>query len=252
MKVKIARVGICGGDWPKLEASENPRIARGHEAVGYLVEGNNAGQRVILYNFFEEQPRSRSKCLGSDITGALGADAEGCLDIPEHHLIPTSLDERLCILVEPLACIIHALCGIRRYKIEGSGAIAKLAEVYREDDDVNAQHGVILFSGSTERFEQTINDAEDNAEIIVLSIPRTPVTIEPKQWLTLIKKQLVLRFSWCSTMENFRQAIEFIQTYPNPQRLHDLIRWTGPEKIGRLPSDAKVGVVMAGASSCES
>lgn len=119
--VAIESVGICGSDMHAYlghDARRVPPLILGHEAVGKVLEGSKAGQRVVLNPLItcghcEYCLGGRQNlCSQRDLIGMYraGAFAEQ-IAIPERNLIPLPADmsSARAVLTEPGATGLHAV-----------------------------------------------------------------------------------------------------------------------------------------------
>ncbi len=119
--VQIDAVGICGSDmhaWHGHDARRVPPLILGHEACGTVLEGRQAGQKVVLNPLVScgtcrycSEGRS-NLCPSRDLIGMRrpGAFSER-IAIPERNLIPVpdGMDPAEAALTEPCATAWHAL-----------------------------------------------------------------------------------------------------------------------------------------------
>ena len=119
--VAIDSVGICGSDMHAYlghDPRRVPPLILGHEAVGTLVDGENAGMRVVLNPLItcgecaECLNGRQNLCVKRDLIGMYrpGAFAEQ-IAIPRRNLIPApnDFDAHKAALTEPGACALHAV-----------------------------------------------------------------------------------------------------------------------------------------------
>lgn len=119
--IRIEAVGICGSDmhaWHGHDARRVPPLILGHEACGTVLEGGQAGQRVVLNPLIAcggcrycVEGRS-NLCPARDLIGMRrpGAFSER-IAIPKRNLIPVpeGMDPAEAALTEPCATAWHAL-----------------------------------------------------------------------------------------------------------------------------------------------
>jgi 2-desacetyl-2-hydroxyethyl bacteriochlorophyllide A dehydrogenase len=119
--VRVESVGICGSDmhgYHGHDARRVPPLILGHEAVGRVVSGTRAGQRVILNPLITCghceycQGGRANLCPERKLIGMNrpGAFAE-LISIPEPNLInvPEDMEAYKAALTEPAATALHAL-----------------------------------------------------------------------------------------------------------------------------------------------
>jgi len=119
--VRVEAVGICGSDmhaWHGHDPRRVPPLILGHEACGTVLEGPEAGARVVLNPLVtcgvcEDCRTGRSNlCAGRELIGMHrpGAFAER-VAIPARNLIPLpeGMDPAKAALTEPCATAWHAL-----------------------------------------------------------------------------------------------------------------------------------------------
>ena len=119
--IAIESVGICGSDMHAYLGHDErrvPPLILGHEAVGTVVEGSSAGQRVVLNPLItcgvcdECLGGRQNLCANRDLIGMYraGAFAEK-IAIPEQNLIPVpeGMPGAHAALTEPGATGLHAV-----------------------------------------------------------------------------------------------------------------------------------------------
>lgn len=124
--IKVTYSGICGSDIHAIKGEYNKKIplTLGHEFIGIVSEiGHKVtniaiGDRVVSETTFEVCEKcpfclakeynlcGQRKGLGTQVDGSfasfVSAKAERC------HKLPDSLSDEVAVLMEPLACCIHA------------------------------------------------------------------------------------------------------------------------------------------------
>ena len=120
--VKIEAVGICGSDMHAYhghDARRVPPLILGHEAVGIVQNGPNAGRRVVLNPLIScgrcnycQGGRSNlcpeKELIGMRIAGAFAQ----YITLPESNLLnmPQDMSPVSASLAEPAATSLHAVC----------------------------------------------------------------------------------------------------------------------------------------------
>jgi alcohol dehydrogenase len=119
--IKIEAVGICGSDMHAYhghDARRVPPLILGHEAVGVVQNGAQAGRRVVLNplitcGFCNHCASGRSNlCAQRELIGMRRAGAFAqFINIPERNLldIPQDMDSVTASLTEPAATSLHAI-----------------------------------------------------------------------------------------------------------------------------------------------
>ena len=119
--VAVDAVGICGSDMHAYlghDPRRVPPLILGHEAVGRIMEGTNAGSTVVINPLItcgecdECQGGRPNLCAKRDIIGMYraGAFAER-VAVPARNLIemPQDMDPAHAALTEPAATALHAV-----------------------------------------------------------------------------------------------------------------------------------------------
>lgn len=119
--VKIEAVGICGSDMHAYhghDARRVPPLILGHEAVGIVQTGPNAGKRVVLNPLMtcgicdhcqggRSNLCSKRELIGMRLAGAFAQ----YIAIPERNLLdmPEDMDPVIASMTEPAATSLHAI-----------------------------------------------------------------------------------------------------------------------------------------------
>lgn len=154
-RVKPLLSGICGSDLSLLTGRNSPYLAPlvsfpfvpGHEVVGETLDeldGLPKGSRVVLDSVLGCEPRGLEPCrwcaggqhsrCGNIMSGHLapGIQTGYCADTgggwsrqlvahrSQLHAVPDGLSDERAVLVEPLACAIHA---VRRADVEAGASV---------------------------------------------------------------------------------------------------------------------------------
>ncbi len=150
--VKISHSGICGSDmhaWHGHDPRRVPPMILGHEAVGHVVEGPDAGKRVAINPLLtcgkcwactsgNEHLCPERALIGLKVPGAYAEHV--AIDSANLTVLPDDFAFDQAVLAEPLAVCVHAVrIGDERHAgpagevvVLGGGAIGLLAAfVYR-------------------------------------------------------------------------------------------------------------------------
>ena len=156
--IAIESVGICGSDMHAYLGHDErrvPPLILGHEAVGTVLEGSNAGQRVVLNPLItcgvcdECLDGRQNLCAERDLIGMYraGAFAEK-IAIPERNLIvvPEGIPSEHAALTEPGATGLHAVLLAERVVsrplsesralVIGAGSVGLLTALLLKDKGV--------------------------------------------------------------------------------------------------------------------
>ena len=157
--VSIESVGICGSDlhaWMGHDSRRTPPLILGHEAVGRVVDGSIAGERVVLNPLITCGEcvyclgGRQNLCPKRDLIGMYrpGAFAEQ-IAIAERNLIPVpdDLGSNQAALTEPGATALHAILlaertlsrpvSEARVLVIGSGSVGLMTALLLEDKGVD-------------------------------------------------------------------------------------------------------------------
>ena len=156
--IAIESVGICGSDMHAYLGHDErrvPPLILGHEAVGTVLKGSNAGQRVVLNPLItcgvcnECLGGRQNLCAERDLIGMYraGAFAEK-IAIPERNLIavPEGMPSEHAALTEPGATGLHAVLLAERVVsrplsesralVIGAGSVGLLTALLLKDKGV--------------------------------------------------------------------------------------------------------------------
>ncbi len=157
--VSIESVGICGSDlhaWMGHDSRRTPPLILGHEAVGRVVDGSIAGERVVLNPLITCGEcvyclgGRQNLCPKRDLIGMYrpGAFAEQ-IAIAERNLIPVpdDLGSNQAALTEPGATALHAILlaeqtlsrpvSEARVLVIGSGSVGLMTALLLKDKGVD-------------------------------------------------------------------------------------------------------------------
>lgn len=260
--VAVTATGVCGTDL-HIVAGEYPTavpVTMGHEIsgmvreVGANVDRSWVGQRVVCETFFSTCENCTWCRLGQTNLcpnrQSLGTHCDGgfadAVVVPavNLHAIPSWLDAYAAALIEPLACVCHALLNVplinsgQRILVTGPGPVGILAgQVARslgadvtimglpQDQsrlDIAATLGldtvispdpasevdvVVECSGSGGAAQVGLAAVARGGRYVQVGVFGSPVTVDLNQ---IVFKEVTVSSGFASTRDSWRQALTFV------------------------------------------